>query len=124
MKTVETLIDFHHRWDAAIERNDADEIGTYMHDDWQIVSGDGITLRHQFLESIRSGRLVHTKMSTAECEGKIYNDTGIITAKGTSAGLYQGTAFSFDEQSTSVFLWEGQTWKCVITMLAPLKQPL
>ena len=124
MKTVENLIDFHHCWDAAIERNNADEIGTYMHDDWQIVSGDGITLKQQFLESVRSGRLVHTKMHTAECEGKIYNDTGIVIAKGISAGLYQGEAFSFDEQSTSVFLWTDGAWKCVITMLAPLKQPL
>jgi hypothetical protein len=63
-------------------------------------------------------------MYTAECEGKIYNDTGIVTAKGTSAGLYQGEAFSFDEQSTSVFLWAEGKWKCVITMLAPLKLPL
>jgi ketosteroid isomerase-like protein len=109
-------------WDAAMVRNDAEEIGAFMSSDWVIVGTDGgITERSKFLESIRSGDLVHHSMESDEMRVKTYGDTGVVIARGTSAGTYRGEAFSFYEWSQSVFIHLSDRWICVSTMLTPAK---
>ncbi len=111
-------------WDDALARNDLPEMERYMAPDWVIVgTGSGITSRADFLGSIISGHLVHSKMTMDESRIRIYGNTGIITAKGTSEGTYKGHFFSLYEWSTSVFIWEGMSWTCVLTMLTPVSAP-
>jgi len=52
-------------WDEAMEKNNADEIGKFMTDDWIIVGSDGITSKASFLQWIKSGVLKHNRM---DCE--------------------------------------------------------
>lgn len=76
-----------------------------MGPDWVIVgTGSGISSRADFLGSVISGDLVHSKMSMDENRIKIYGDTAIVTAKGSSEGTYKGGFFSLYEWSTSVFI--------------------
>lgn len=113
------LLAFAKEWDKAMEQNNADEIGSYMHDNWICVGSDGRTTKAAFLASITSGDLTHHTMTTEKPQVKIYGDTGIITSTGVSAGEYKGTVFHLDEWQSSIFIKENGKWSCVLTMLTP-----
>jgi ketosteroid isomerase-like protein len=124
MNKEEALLKALQNWDDALARNDLPAMERYMAPDWVIVgTGSGITSRADFLGSVISGDLVHSKMSMDESRIKIYGNMGIVTAKGTSEGTYKGSFFSLYEWSTSVFTWEGAGWTCVLTMLTPVYAP-
>jgi len=121
MKSEKELLEVVQRWDEAIANNELSEMEKYMSPDWVIIStGGGITSMTDFLAAIRSGEVVHSKMTTDESRIKIYDNAGVITAKGVSEGTYKGQFFSLHEWSTSVFIWEDNQWICVLTMLTPI----
>jgi PhnB protein len=108
-------------WTKAIEENKVPEMARYMHDDWLMVSNNGITGKSNFMNVIASGELVHNKMDFEIQQSIVYNNTGIVIAKGTSAGTWKGEAFHFHEWSTSIYIKEGKEWKAVLTALAPAR---
>ncbi|WP_276374980.1 nuclear transport factor 2 family protein [Chryseolinea sp. H1M3-3] len=120
MASEDSLIVFSHQWDEAMVRNNVSEIDQYMADDWVIVGTEGgITPKEIFLKSIETGDLVHTRMDADEIRVRIYDNTGVVTSRGTSSGTYKGQPFSFHEWQTSVFVWKQESWQCVHTMLTP-----
>ena len=108
-------------WDKAIESNDVNEMSRYMDDSWVIVGSDGINSKENFLDLVRSGDLQHSKMDFEDLRVEIYDNTAVVTSKGTSAGTYKGMPFSFYEWTTSVFLKRNGNWLCVLTMITPAK---
>ena len=105
MTTEEELFQFGLAWDGAMMRNNAGEIGKFMSDEWIILGTEGgITLKSDFLSLIRSGDLSHNRMDADETHIKIYENTGIVTSRGTSAGYFKGQAFELYEWSTSIFI--------------------
>ncbi|RQO75034.1 hypothetical protein DBR43_06575 [Pedobacter sp. KBW06] len=123
MKTEEELIQFEKQWNKALENNDADEISKFMSPDWIIVGSDGITTKSAFLESVRTGILIHNRMDSDKMTAKIYGNTGIIISRGTSAGTYNGQAFQLYEWSSSTYIKKYRKWQCVSTMVTPANQP-
>lgn len=120
MKSTESLLEFTRAWDEAMVSNDVEEIGRFISDDWIIVGTEGgITTKSEFLESIRSGDVWHNRMDNDFTQAKLYGDTGVVTARGTSAGKFKGQEFSLYEWSTSVFVYRINSWSCVHTMLTP-----
>lgn len=118
MRTEEGLMQFEKAWDMAIENNDVAAIDTFMSDDWIIVgTGSGITTKAEFMESIRSGDITHNKMHSDYTRIKIYDNTGVVTSRGTSAGKFKGVDFELYEWSVSTFIYKDNRWICVITML-------
>jgi ketosteroid isomerase-like protein len=109
-------------WDAAMIRNVADEIGSYMADDWIIVGSDGRTIdKARFLEVIRSGELTHEVMTSEEIQIRVYGDTAIVTASGVSAGKFRGHPFREVERQSNVFVRQGSRWRCVLTHLSRIE---
>ena len=123
MTTEDELLQFCLAWDQAMVGNDADEISKFMSDDWILVGTEGgITTKSRFLSFIRSGELTHSRMDSDETSIKFYEDTGIVTSRGTSAGNYKGQSFELYEWSTSIFIRKNGQWLCVHTMLTPAKK--
>ena len=123
MTTEDELLQFCLAWDQAMVGNDADEISKFMSDDWILVGTEGgITTKSRFLSFIRSGELIHSRMDSDETSIKIYEDTGIVTSRGRSAGNYKGQSFELYEWSTSIFIRKNGQWLCVHTMLTPAKK--
>lgn len=115
------LIDLAHAWDRAMVRNDADAIGGYMADDWTIVGSDGsVGDKENFLALVRSGALTHDVMTSEEFRVRMYGDTAVVIARGTSGGLYRGEAFRELERTSCVFVKQDGQWKCVLTHLSRL----
>lgn len=116
------ILDFSDEWAAAIVSNDAERIGAFMADDWEIVGADGATNKTDFLSWIASGDLTHETMETVGETGvKIYGNTAILTARITNNGHYQNQPFSADEWTTDVFRRTETGWKCVSSHITPAK---
>lgn len=121
MKPEKGLRDTIARWDDALANNNLAEMEKYMSADWVIVgTGGGITSREDFLASIKSGDVVHSRMTTDETRIKVYGDTAVVIARGISEGTYKGQFFSLHEWSANVFIWKDGGWVCVSTMLTPV----
>ena len=118
-ETAHVLMQLERDWDKAIEANDVNEMSRYMDDSWVIVGSDGISSKEKFLDLVRSGDLQHNKMDFEDLRVEIYDNTAVITSKGTSAGTYKGMPFSNYEWTTSVFLKKNGNWLCVLTMITP-----
>jgi len=104
-------------WGRAIVDNDADAIGRFTTDDWQIVGEDGITSRETFLALVRSGDLTHETMSKITGSVRDLGDVAVLTGRGANTGHYRGQAFSSDEWITDVFVKGADGWRCAHTHL-------
>jgi ketosteroid isomerase-like protein len=117
---INELVQFSEDWDRAMMENDVNRIGSFMADDWVIVATEGgITSKTAFLQYIKPGGLLHDKMAFENFKVEIYGDTGVVVARGTSAGTFKEDAFSYYEWSTSIYRKTGNGWRCVLTMLTP-----
>lgn len=115
------IIDISQAWAKAIVANDADEIGSFMADDWIMVSEHGVSRREDFLSLVRSGQLTHDAMDMAEFGGfKRYGETAILATRVTSTAHFGGQIFPANEWTSDVFIKTGGEWKCVITHITPV----
>ncbi len=119
----EELVSVAHAWDRAMVANDPEAIGTYMADDWTIIGPDGsVSDKAAFLELVRSGKLTHDVMESHEVKVRVYGDTAVVTARGVSAGQYQGESFYLVERASCVFVRQEDRWRCVLTHLSNTAQ--
>ena len=102
-------------WGRAIVDNDADAIGRFTTDDWQIVGEDGITSRETFLALVRSGDLTHETMSKITGSVRDLGDVAVLTGRGANTGHFRGQAFASDEWITDVFVRGADGWRWVGT---------
>lgn len=114
------LLDISEAWSKAIVANDADAIGSFMTDDWIMVSERGVSSKEHFLSFVRSGQLTHDSMDLVEL-GKvtIYGNTAILAARVTNTAHFGGATFDANEWTSDVFIRTSDGWKCVITHITP-----
>ena len=116
-----TLASLSAAWDHAMTTNDADAIGRFMHDDWIIIGPDGsVDGKVRFLGLIRSGSLTHDVMESHDIDVRVYGDAAVVIARGVSGGTWQGQKFLLHERVSSVFVRNGDEWRCVATHLSKL----
>jgi ketosteroid isomerase-like protein len=117
-RAKEELRALEHNWAQAFVRGDADAAGSYMADDWIVVTPEGNLIdKAAFLAMVRSGMLTHDAMELAEVRVRVFGDTAIVAAQATSKGRFNGAAFSELERSSDVFVKQQGDWKCVLTQL-------
>ena len=110
------IFDISERWSRAIVANDADAIGSFMHDDWIMVSERGVATKEHFLSFVRSGQLTHSSMELAELSRiNIYGETAVMAARVTNTASFGGQPFEADEWTSDVFVNTAAGWKCLIT---------
>jgi len=118
-KAEEELIGVAHEWDRAMVENDAEAIGRYMADDWEIIGPDGSgSDKATFLELVKSGALTHDVMESENLKVRVYGDTAVVIARGVSGGKYRGQAFREVERSSCVFVRQKGQWRCVLAHLS------
>ena len=104
--------------ERAMIKNDADEIESFLADDWIIVGPDGAAIdKAHFVSLIRSGKLSHEAMDSEEFRVRVYGTTAIVTALTSSKARYMNQEFSTRERATDVFIKLDGKWRCVITHL-------
>jgi ketosteroid isomerase-like protein len=110
-------------WQVAIVANDADRIGTYMADEWIMVSENGMTTAEQFLAFVRSGDLTHSAMErVGEPRIRYHGELALLTTRITNTAHYQGIRFDADEWTTDAFIHVDGRWRCLLTQITTTKK--
>ena len=108
------------QWAKAIVSNDAAWIGSFMADDWVIVSERGVAGKDHFLSFVESGDLTHEAMDIiGDARLQIYGYTAILTARTTNTAHFKGQRIDADEWTTDVFIRREGRWQCVLSHITP-----
>jgi ketosteroid isomerase-like protein len=115
------LIKLGSEWAAAMISNDAERIGSFMADEWVIVSERGISAKEYFLDFVRSGALTHDRFEmVGDARIKVYGDTAVLTARVVNTAYFGGQQFDADEWTSDVFVKREGRWLCVLSHITPL----
>lgn len=110
-------------WAAAMVTNDADRIGSFMADDWVIVSERGIAAKEDFLAFVRSGQLTHSMFEMrSRARIKLYADTAVLSARIVNTAHFSGQQFDADEWTTDVFVRRDGKWLCILSHITPAQK--
>lgn len=108
------LIELGAQWAEAMVANDAERIGSFMADDWVIVSDRGISTKQDFLSYVESGALTHSAFEMAsDARVKVNGDTAVMTIRVVNTAHFGGQTFEADEWATDVFVKQAGKWLCV-----------
>jgi ketosteroid isomerase-like protein len=114
------IYDISEKWSKAIVSNDADAIGSFMAEEWVMISERGVSTKEHFLSFVRSGQLTHSSMEMAELNRiSLYGDTAIIAARVTNTAQFAGQTFEANEWTSDVFIRQNGAWKYVMTHITP-----
>lgn len=121
MNTVkEELLKLGAEWAAAMISNDADRIGSFMANEWVIVSERGISDKSHFLGFVRSGKLTHSNFEmVGDARVMDYGDSAIITCRIINTAHFEGERFDADEWTTDLFVRRADKWLCVLSHITP-----
>jgi ketosteroid isomerase-like protein len=107
-------------WDAALVRNDAPLVASFMTDDWVYIGETGATPKADIIGWIASGRLAHHTMTVAGGERvALAGDTVLLTARKLSSGTWEGTPYTADEWITEVYVRMDGAWRCAFSQKTP-----
>ena len=119
----EELLKLESAFADAIIKNDLENIGRIVADDWIIVDPNGeIVDRTRFFEVIKSGALTHNMMESEDFRVRVYGESAVVTAITSTKGKFMGQEFSTRERATDVFLKREGRWQCVLTHLTRLPE--
>ncbi|HEX9140375.1 MAG TPA: nuclear transport factor 2 family protein [Steroidobacteraceae bacterium] len=101
---------------AAILANDVDAIGSYLADEWIVVSAKGgVADRAGFLGVIGSGDFSRSSLELGEERVRLYGSVAVVTVKLATAGMFNGKKFNIHERETDVFKWRDGRWQAVLS---------
>ena len=103
--------------------NDAEAIGKFLADNWEIVDPDGnIIDKRRFLSVIKAGTLTHERMESEGMNVRSYGDSAVVTALTKTKGKFAGQEFTTQERATDFFVKRNGRWQCVFSQLTTLKK--
>ena len=121
----EELLKLGEDWAAAMVANDAERIGSFMADEWVIVSERGISTKGDFLSFVRSGQLTHSMFEmVGEARIKTYGETAVLSARIVNTAHFGGQQLDADEWTTDVFVKRDGRWICVLSHITPADKDL
>jgi homoserine O-acetyltransferase/O-succinyltransferase len=116
-------------WAKAVERNDVDAIGRFLHADFTFISPrGGISNKTNHLEDFRNGNSRFTLVALSEVEVRVYGQTAVVTSRPTINGTVKanGRIITLKSQAArwtdSLILQDG-SWTCVARHQSNIPQP-
>ena len=120
-KTKQELLKFGADWAEAMVANDATRIGSFMSDDWVIVSDRGISTKRRFMSFVESGALTHSSFEMAgDARVETYGDAAVMTVRVKNTAHFGGQQFDADEWASDVFVKRDGKWLCVLSHITPV----
>lgn len=117
---VKELNELGARWAEAMVANDAEQVGSFMAEEWVIVSERGISGKEHFLSFVRSGQLTHSRFEMiGDARIKVYGDTALLTGRVVNTASFGGQRFEADEWTSDVFVKRDGKWLCVLSHITP-----
>jgi ketosteroid isomerase-like protein len=113
------LASFEQKWAEAVQGNDPDDIGHFLHADFTFVNPRGQLLdRAAHLDDFRNKRTVFSKVELSEVQIRIYGDFAIVTSRPKITGFAvtpAGTAVFNDQPArfTDTMIRRDGKWQSV-----------
>jgi ketosteroid isomerase-like protein len=115
------ILELSENWAKAIVANETKAIGSFMSEDWIMVSNMGICDKPKFLSFVESGDLTHSAMNLSQLARiEVYGDTAVSASRVTNTAHYRGQTFEQNEWTSDVFRRINGEWKCVLTHITPV----
>ncbi|TDB62759.1 nuclear transport factor 2 family protein [Arundinibacter roseus] len=106
----------------AYEANDIERISELLADQWTILeSTTGLTSKEHFINSLKNGKLVQTKMVKDIQHVQIVDNIAIVVSKGKNEGQYAGVSYNSEQWVTNIYKRENSRWFCMMTLEIPAK---
>jgi ketosteroid isomerase-like protein len=103
-------------FDAALVRNDAAQVASYMTDEWVYVGPTGATAKAEIIGWIASGRLAHHTMTVVDGDRVARaGDAVLLTARKASSGTWDGEPYTADEWISEVYIQIDGAWRCAFS---------
>ena len=103
------------RYQAAVERNDSEEMGRILADDFVLVTGSGKSFtRADLLEEARSGRFQYERQVDSDQTVRVWGDTAAITALLWAKGSENGRPFEYHVWFTDTYVRTPTGWRYAI----------
>jgi ketosteroid isomerase-like protein len=103
-------------WDRIVVDNDAEQVGSFMTDDWVYVNPAGAAARTDLLSWIADGRLAHHSMRVIGGERVArVGDAVVLTARKASTGTWEGTPYAADEWISQLWVETPAGWRCAFS---------
>ena len=110
------ILDGSREWAEAMLSNDVRRIGSFMTDDWVIVSERGIATKEHFLSFVESGALRHESIEVVgEPRLRIYGNAAVMTTRIKSTSYFNGKLMDDDDFSTTQLVKIERRWLSVLT---------
>lgn len=117
------LLKLGNEWAAAMIENDADRIGSFMADEWVIVSERGISTKEHFLSFVRNGQLTHSSFEMVdEPRVAIYENAAILTGRVVNTAHFGGQTLEADEYTSDMFVKRDGRWLCVLSHITAVNK--
>lgn len=116
---TKTLMKLELDWAAAVERNDVETIGRFLHPDFTFTSPTGgIANRKGHLEDFRNGNSRFTLVALSEVEVRVYGQMAVVTSRPTINGTVKvnGNVITLKCQGarwTDSLIVQDGSWTCV-----------
>lgn len=121
--TVQELLETNEAWARAMVANDSDQIGSFMADEWIMVSERGISTKEHFLSFVRSGQLTHSSFEkVGDATVRIYGETAVYAARIVNTAHFAGERYDQDEWTSDVFVKRDGRWMCVMSHITAVNK--
>ena len=117
------ILDGAREWAEAMLSNDVKRIGSFVTDDWVIVSERGIATKEHFLSFVESGMLRHESIEiVGEPRLRIYGDAAAMTTRIKSRSYFNGKLLDDDDFSTTQLVKIERRWLSALTHVTPVNK--
>lgn len=106
----EVLLLFHKKFEW-LKSHQFDSLRWMLDDNLMYVHSNGwVETKADVIDDLKTGKLVYRKVDITEASVRLYENTAIVTGKGTFAGVNSGTEFSLNLFFTEVYVKKGSRW--------------
>ena len=124
-ETEEIVAALDTRYQAAVQRNDADTMDGILADDFILVTGTGRAYtKPDLLKEARDGQVRYERQDDAEQTVRVWGDTAVITAKLQAKGTDHGKPFDYELWFSDTYVRTDLGWRYVFGQASsPLSSP-
>ncbi|MFN3839510.1 MAG: nuclear transport factor 2 family protein [Cyclobacteriaceae bacterium] len=107
----EVLRLFHKKFEW-LKNHQVDSLHGMLDDNLMYIHSNGwVETKADVIDDLKTGKLAYRQVDIKEASVRLYENTAIVTGKGTFAGMNSGTEFSLNLLFTEVYIRKGGRWK-------------
>jgi hypothetical protein len=113
-KESQAIIDLHKKKFSWLINRNYDSLLALFDDRVMYIHSNGMTeTKSEVIKNLKDEVIAYSKSDVLESQVRIYENSAIVTGKGTFAGKARGNSFELNLLYTEVYIRDGRKWKLV-----------